>query len=143
MNNLKFGEIKIYRPTEENQNFKNTDEYLVENSLVYNGEEKSDLANLQIANQGGLIVIRFANKNLGNFTSNELEQIKHDGTLLEKIGLTNEQIKFKLTFDISIELKSEKKYKATVTLEMPTGNIITEGTTNHQINGNEIVFKRY
>ncbi len=65
------------------------------------------------------------------------------GTLLSKIGITNEQIKFNVSFDISVELKSEKKYKANVTIEMPAGDLLQEGTTNRQINGKDIIFKRY
>lgn len=136
------GEIQIYRPDSENLSFTNKEEYKVENEIQYKGAEKSDLNNLEIANQGGLIILRFVNENLGNYKTDE-EEIIHDGTLLSKIGLTNEDIQFKVSFDISIELNSGKKYKANVNIEMPIGNLIGEGTTNKQINGSEIVFKRY
>jgi len=63
--------------------------------------------------------------------------------LLGKTGITNEEIKFTVTFDISIELKSDINYKANISLEMPSGNLIQEGTTNYQVNGKDIVFKRY
>ena len=122
--------------------FTNKEEYKIENEIQYKGAEKSDLNNLKIANQGGLIILRFVNENLGNYKTDE-EEIIHDGTLLNKIGLTNEDIQFKVSFDISIELTSGKKYKANVNIEMPIGNLIGEGTTNTQINGNDIVFKRY
>jgi len=120
----------------------NNQEYKIEDKLEFIADEKSDLNNLKIANQGGLILIRYANENLGNYKSNE-EQIIHDGTLLGKAGITNEETKFKVTFDLSIELKSEKNFKATISLEMPGGNLIKEGTTNYEINGEDIVFKRY
>lgn len=136
------GEIKIYRPDSESLSFSNKEEYKVENEIEYKGSEKSDLNNLEIANQGGLIVIRYVNEDLGNYKTDE-EEIIHDGTLLSKIGLTNEEIQFRVSFDISIELNSGKKYKASVNIEMPNGNLVGEGTTNKQINGNEIVFKRY
>ena len=136
------GEIQIYRPDSESLSFTNKEEYKVENEIQYKGAEKSDLNNLEIANQGGLIILRFVNENLGNYKTDE-EEIIHDGTLLNKIGLTNEDIQFKVSFDISIELNSGKKYKANVNIEMPIGNLIGEGTTNKQINGSEIVFKRY
>lgn len=114
----------------------------MENEIEYKGSEKSDLNNLEIANQGGLIVLRYVNEDLGNYKTDE-EEIIHDGTLLSKIGLTNEEIQFRVSFDIAIELNSGRKYKANANIEMPTGNLIGEGTTNKQINGNEIVFKRY
>lgn len=138
----KKGKIKIYRPDSESLSFTNKEEYKVENEIEYKGAEKSDLNNLEIANQGGLIILRYVNEDLGNYKTDE-EEIIHDGTLLGKIGLTNEEIEFKVSFDISIELNSGKKYKANANIEMPTGNLIGEGTTNKQINGNEIVFKRY
>lgn len=136
------GEIKIYRPDSQNLSFTNKEEYKIENEIQYKGDEKSDLNNLKIANQGGLIILRFVNQDLGNYKTDE-DEIIHDGTLLNKIGLTNEEIQFKVSFDISIELTSGKKYKANVNIEMPIGNLIGEGTTNTQINGNDIVFKRY
>ena len=124
------------------KSFTNKEEYKVENEIQYKGAEKSDLNDLKIANQGGLIILRYVNEDLGNYKTDE-EEIIHDGTLLSKIGLTNEDIQFKASFDISIELNSGKKYKANVNIEMPIGNLIGEGTTNKQINGSEIVFKRY
>lgn len=136
------GEIKIYRPDSQNLNFTNKEEYKIEKEIEYKGAEKSDLNNLKVANQGGLIILRFVNQDLGNYKTDE-EEIIHDGTLLSKIGLTNEEIQFRVSFDISIELNSGKKYKASVNIEMPNGNLVGEGTTNKQINGNEIVFKRY
>lgn len=136
------GEIQIYRPDSESLSFTNKEEYKVENEIQYKGAEKSDLNDLKIANQGGLIILRYVNEDLGNYKTDE-EEIIHDGTLLSKIGLTNEDIQFKASFDISIELNSGKKYKANVNIEMPIGNLIGEGTTNKQINGSEIVFKRY
>lgn len=135
------GELNIYRPT--NNMYNNQNEYKIEERIEFIGDEKSDLENLKIANQGGLILLKFINSNIGTYTSNEDTEIRHDGTILEKIGCTNEDIKFNVTFDISIELKSGRNYKATVSLEMPKGNLIAEGTTSYQINKQEIVFKRY
>ncbi len=137
------GEVSTYRLNSETGVFTNSEEAKIEDKLEYIGSEKSDLKNLQIANQGGLILLRYVNENIGNYTSNEEVEIRHDGTLLGKVGITNEEIKFKVSFDLSIELKSGKKYKTNIILEMPTGNIIQEGTTNYQINSDNIVFKRY
>lgn len=142
----KKGEIVKYHPQSlENGVYDNKEEYKITEKLEYSGnEEKSDIKNLQISNQGGLIFLRIVNENLGNYSVNETEEIRHDGTLLEKIGMTDEEVSFSISFDLSIELKSEKKYKANVILEMPKGNLTKEGTTNYQIFGSEeLVFKRY
>lgn len=137
------GNINIYRTSNNNGIFNNKEEYKIENELIYLGDEASNLENLKIANQGGLILLRCVNENLGNYISNEDTEIRHDGTLLSKVGISNEEIEYSISFDISIELKSEKKFKTTLTLEMPKGNLIQEGTTNYQVNSDEIVFKRY
>lgn len=137
------GQISIYRPTNQNDIFNNQEQYKIEEKIEFIGNEVSELENLKIANQGGVILLRVVNTEVGTYTSDEAEEINHDGTLISKIGVSNEDIKFSVSFDISIKLKSSKQYKATITLKMPSGNLVEEGTTNHQINKNEIVFKRY
>ena len=62
---------------------------------------------------------------------------------LNSTGLTNEQLKATVTFDITIELISKKTYRASVTLELPIGDIINNQTTNLEITDlSNIVFKR-
>ena len=91
-----------------------------------------------------MILLRLVNEKLGNYISNEDKEIIHDGTLLGKAEITNEELNCTISFDLSIESKSGKKYKTRITLEMPKGNLIQEGTTNYQISGtDELVFKRY
>lgn len=121
------GEINLFRLTTENGMFNNKEEYKIQEELIYTGTETSNIENLEIANQGGLIPIRCINTNLGNYKSNEASEIRHDGMLLEKVGIKNEEIKFKISFDISIELKSEKRYKSNIELEMPKGNLVRRG----------------
>ena len=66
---------------------------------------------------------------------------KSIGSLLKKVGITQEEIEFKILFDISIELKSGKRFKTTIMLEVPNGDIVQEGITSYEINSNEIIFK--
>ena len=140
------GEIVIYSSQSlEDGVYYNEEEYRIKDKLEYIGnEEKSDLQNLQISNQGGLILLRIVNQNLGQYTSNQDTQIRHDGTLLGKIGITNEQLNSTVSFNLLIELKSGKRYKTKISLDIPKGNLIQEGTTNYEISGTEeLVFKRY
>lgn len=142
----KKGNIVFYGPQSyENGVYHNEETYEIKDKMELTGNEnQSDMKNLQISNQGGLILIRAVNTNLGQYTSDEQEEIRHDGTLIQKIGLTKEDVKFKISFDLSVELKSEKKYKTHIELELPNGNLVSEGITNHQITGVEnFVFKRY
>lgn len=137
--------IYTIRGSLENGVYYNKEEYKIKEKIEYIGnEEKSDIKNLQISNQGGLILLRVVNEDLGSYVSNEDKEIIHDGTLIGKLGVTNEELNFTISFDLSIESKSEKKFKTRITLEMPKGNLIQEGTTNYQIFGtDELVFKRY
>lgn len=143
INNPQNGETKIYRPSEnEKMIYENKNEYIVEDKLEYIGAENTNIKDLKIANQGGMIMLRFANINLGEYISND-DEIKHDGTILSKIDIKNEEIKFKMAFDITIKLKSEKEYKATIELDFPAGNVIEEGTSSYEKTSfKDVVFKR-
>ena len=138
------GEIVIYKPNSDSQTaFKCEEEYEVKDKLEFTGETEADVEKLQIANQGGMIIFRVANKNLHRYKSNDDKTIVHDGTLLAKANIKNEEIKFKISFDLTIELKSEKKYKGTITLELPEGNILKNGQESLEItNFDDVVFKR-
>lgn len=73
----------------------------------------------------------------------ESEEIKQDGTLLSKIGVTYEEIKFNVSFDITIELIDETKFTGTVTLDLPTGDITNFGVSNtEKTDFSDIIFKR-
>ncbi len=138
------GEIVVYKPDNESTtSYSCEEEFEVTESLEYIGATESNLENLQIGNQGGSIIFRVSNKNLYTYQSNDDKQIIHDGTLLAKANIKNEEIKCKISFDIIIELKSEKKYKGTVTLELPEGNIVKNGQESIEItNLDDVVFKR-
>ena len=61
------GEIVIYKPSkDESKKFEYIDEYIINDSLVYTGGEKTSLGDLQIANQGGVISVRYLLDNLRN-----------------------------------------------------------------------------
>ena len=141
------GEIKTYMPSSiGNRKFINSEEYIVNEKLEYKAGIKSDSKILEIGNQGGVVLIRFSNMNIGNLVSNEDKEIKHDGTLLNKIGINENDFKFKVNFDFIIEVKGIK-YKSNITLDFPNENIIEKGTTHREINitkedNKNIIFKR-
>ena len=134
--------VKLYKPNaqEENVIFKFNNEDMVQ-SLEYTGDVESDLKNLKIANQGGIIAFRCSNNNVTKYQSDE-EEINHS-QLLKKAGITEEDLKVKLTFHLTIILESGKEYQAEVKTELPTGNVIEEGSTSTEITDLEdVVFKR-
>lgn len=137
------GQIKTFMPNStEGRPFVYKDEYIIEDKLEYQGGKSTNPATLEIGNQGGYALIRFANMGVGEFTSNEDSEIKHDGTLISKVGTTEEEIKFTVNFDLTIKV-AEIKYRANITLNLPCDNICEKGRTTQEITDlNNVVFKR-
>ncbi len=141
---LDIGQKKLYKPEVdvESKLFKNVEENEVKD-IIYQGSLNSDIKNLKISNQGGLVVFRYSTMNIGNYVSNEDEQIDHVD-LLKNININNDDLKFKLNFDVSIILKSTKKYIANISLDLPINNIVEEGVQSLEITDlNNVVFKRF
>ena len=137
------GTIKTYMPNSlEGKRFKYSDEYLVEGELNYKGASKSDEKNLEIGNQGGNFSFSFCNTKLGTYESNEETEIKHDASLIEKMGKSEEDLKFKVSFDICIELE-KKKYKTTIELDLPCEKLLSQGKSTKVIEDtSQFIFKR-
>lgn len=139
----KIGEIKTYIPnSSDGRLFSYSDEYILNDSkLTFKGGAKSNSKTLEIGNQGGTAVIRFANTQIGQYISNEDQEIKHDGSLLQKVGVQNEDVSFKVSFDVVINLKN-KSYISNVILDLPCeNNLIEQGTCSKEIT-DKFVFKR-
>lgn len=137
------GNIELYRAAnEEKQLFNYEQEYQIKEKVEYIGDLSSDLKNLKISNQGNALILRAINKTGKKYTSNEKE-FEHNGKLLEKVGISYEQIKSKISFDLVIGLESGIAFRATIKLELPVGNIIQEGASSLEIKDmKNIVFKR-
>ena len=134
--------IKIYKPSSQAENliFKNSDENIVE-SIEYVGDVETNLTNLKISNQGGIIAFRCSNNNLAEYKSDD-EIINHQ-ELLKKCGIINDDLKFKIYFDLIINLESGKEYKTTINLDLPVDNVVESGTTSIEItNLTDFIFKR-
>ncbi len=136
------GERGIYRPKNTGTKIlKNSEEYKVD-KIEYTGEVESDIKNLKISNQGGILVFRYANTNIGTYTSDTDKEINHN-ELLKKANIKLEDLQAKISFDIIIKLNSGKSFKAKANLNTPSGNIVEEGTANIEITDlSDIVFKR-
>lgn len=137
------GKITIYRPSQdEGKIYEYKEEYTIENSITYAGAEFTNAKRLEIANQGGILLLRMTNKDLGKYSSND-ETVTHNGTILAKAGLKYEDIKCKVNFDIIIELASGIKFAGNITIDLPSGNILTDGTSEYEkTDFKDIVFKR-
>ncbi len=139
----KIGTVQVYMPNSlEGRLFSYAEEYIVSgNKLTYRGANKSNTKTLEIGNQGGTALIRFSNAKVGDYVSNEEEEMEHDGRLLSKTKATLEELNFKVTFDFVIHLKNAS-YVAPISLELPCqGNLIEKGTTSTEITDG-FIFKR-
>lgn len=139
----KIGQLKLLKPDSNVESiiFKNTSENEV-NNIEFIGSVNSSIKDLKISNQGGLVVFRYAINDLGNYTSNDEEEINHS-ELLKKLSIDNDDLKFKVSFDIYLTLNSGKKYKSNMFLEFPVDDIVNKGTQSiENIDLQDIVFKR-
>lgn len=137
------GEIKIYKPSQnENAITKNVDENIA-SEIVFVGDSSTNIRNLKISNQGGVIAFRCANINVGNFISNDEESLEYKN-LLTKLNVDETDLKARICFDIIIELNSGKKYKAeSVEVILPVDGIKEKGTTSLELTDlDTIIFKR-
>ncbi len=149
INNIKIeeapkkGNIVVYRPTQkEDIIYENKDEYKMENEIIFVGSEATNAKNLEISNQGGRIMLRFCNNEIGKYTSND-EIISHDGTMLSKIDTTYEEIKCKISFDITIELVSGTKFTGNLKIDLPVGDIVNAGKCMQETKDfKNVIFKR-
>ncbi len=137
------GEIKAYMPNSvEGRLYNYNEEYTIDEKLTYRGGEKSNPQTLEIGAQGGSALIRFSNVNLGTYTSDKDKEIVHDGTLLKKLDIQSEEIKFEVSFDFIIEVTNHC-YKANIKMELPYGDIMENGTESFEkVDTSDVVFKR-
>ena len=138
----KKGIVNIYKPNslEGARTFINNDENIAQ-AIEYSGALESDIKNLKISNQGGLIVFRYANDKISEYISND-EVINHI-ELLKKSNITEQDLKAKITFDLTIKIESGKEYKANISLDMPVQGVVEQGTTSNEITDLKgIIFKR-
>ena len=137
------GTLKTYMPNSEAGRIYTYDEqFLVEEKLEYKGSSGSNASNLEIGSKGGQVLIRFSNSSIGNYTSDKDKEIVHNNTLLKKIKAINEEIKFSITCDFTIET-TKAKYQAEIALELPTGNLDEEENCYlEKTDMKDIIFKR-
>ena len=138
------GKLKVLRPTGELSNLYSLSQqdYLKEN-ITYLGGALDDMKALEIANTGGVLGFRIAVTDLGSYVSNENTEISYDGKLLSNLGLTENEIKSEISFDIIIETNENVKYKANMNLNTPVEGVIENGSSSIEITDfSNLIFKR-
>lgn len=141
--NKKEKNINIYMPSSiEEKLFLYDKNFKVENNLTYKGSSQDNQKNLEIGNQGGRILFRIVNQNVGEYVSNDEVDISYDGTLLKNIGVSDKDIEFSISFDVVIETNIAK-YRGKINIDLPCGNILEEGVCNiKKTDFKDVAFKR-
>lgn len=137
------GKIQVYMPNSVDEElYKYINDYLVGMSLTYKGAASDNKKALEIGNQGGCICFSFANVGIGNYKSNEGEQIEQGAGILEKMEVSDENLKFKVSFDVIIDIGT-KAYKGTVVLDLPVEGLVGNKETHREITDfSDVIFKR-
>ena len=136
------GTINLYKPnvSESGNMFKNSEENKIE-TVSYTGDMESNMQQLKIANQGGIIAFRYANDNVAELLSND-DEINHN-QLLKKANVQEKDLKATLSFDITIRIQSGKEYKASLSFDLPVEGVVENGTSSIEITDFEnVIFKR-
>ena len=135
------GEITVYKPsTNEVKTFETKDEFRV-SEITYEGDQKNDIQNLKISNQGGRIAFRLANNKLGSYVSNEEDELNYSN-LLQKLGLTDNDLSSKITYNMEIILTNGKRFNTSIETWIPVEGIVSQGRTSKEIENIDLVYKR-
>lgn len=71
----------------------------------------------------------------------DVKEIRYDGTLLNRVSVKPEELKFKISFNLNIIDIQGSISTAKITLEMPNKNIISEGKVVEKIDPKKFAFK--
>ena len=97
----------------------------------------------EISQNGGMIAFRISNQDLAEYISNEEADLQYDGTLLQKAGITEQDIKIAASMDIIIEISKKEKYKGTLTLELPIEDFNEKSILGiEKTDLSDVIFKR-
>ena len=136
------GVAKFYHPemTEVDTMFKNSAENET-NSIEYVGDIQSDLKNMKISNQGGIVAFRYGIQDITIYETNENEIQRSQ--LLSKAQINVESIKSRLKFDLNILLDSGKMFQTTISLDLPIDDVVSSGITSKEFTDmDNYIFKR-
>lgn len=138
------GKLVAYMPNSlEGEQYNYTDDFIITDSLTYRGSDENNFKDLQIARTGGNIGFSLANKEIGKYSSGEDTEINYNGTMLSKLGIKDEDVKSKVSFDIILELEDGKKYLGNVTLDINCDQLVENGIAQNEITDfSNVIFKR-
>lgn len=143
LENVKLGKIQVYMPNSLDDGlYKYTNDYLVGATLTYTGASSDNKKNLEIGNKGGCVFISFANVGIGEYKSNDDQEIIQGASILKKMNVSDEDLKFKVSFDLVIEAQ-DKTYKTNIVMDLPIEDLDGENEKGKEITDlNKLIYKR-
>lgn len=139
------GNIKILLPSSNDikTNYLESTEDYFGKDFEYTGSQSENMANRQICQDGGIIAFRISNQEIGEYISNEGEEIQYNGSLLTIAGIEEEQLQFSIEMDLNIETTNDKKYTGQINLDLPAESFENSGVVDKEITDcSNIIFKR-
>ena len=138
------GNLKAYMPNSlDGKKYNYIDDFLIKDSLTYRGADQNNFQNLQISKNGGNIGFSLANTEIGKYSSGEDTEVIYNGKMLSKLGIKDEDVKSKVSFDIIIELEDEKVYSGNIVLNINCDKLVENGITQSEVTDfNNVIFKR-
>ncbi len=143
--NKEIGQTKLFIPTSNDikTNFKNSTEDYSKKGIEYTVNNVDNMEKQEISQNGGMIAFRISNQDLAEYISNEEADLQYDGTLLQKAGITEQDIKITASMDIIIEISKKEKYKGTLTLELPIEDFNEKSILGiEKTDLSDVIFKR-
>ncbi len=139
------GNKKILSPTGDlgATLYSNSEENYKDSEIVFDGAATDDLKSRQIGNMGGTIAFRYELENIGKFKGNDETEIKYDASILQKVGLSVENLNTEISFDVLIRTSKNVVYKGNINLQTPVGNLNENASGEKVIEDfSNVVFKR-
>ena len=138
------GEPKFYHPIDDKDLiFIYNDENIINDEIVFNVSDNSNLKKLSISQDRGIVAFSYCSTNIATYSSNDDTEITYDGKLLNKVNISEAEVKSELSFDLIVEMQSNKKYKTTINLQLPLDNFTRDGIIQHEITDfSNLIFKR-
>jgi len=134
------GNVQIYRQHDIGK-YLYTEEYIVTDRLEYIGSAATNISEMKINNQGGLIGFSVVIKELGQYFFETEGIFSMDGTLLGRVDVSLEDITLTIYFDIIIEIGSGNSFRTEYRIELPVGNILEDGMSQVEMTDN-MIFRR-
>lgn len=137
----KYGTTNLYKPAEKGL-FEEKQENIISDRINYSGAKEGNINNLEIGNQGGLILFRSVSEKIADYKSNE-QEVTYTGKILKNSAIKKEDLQYSISFDIIIETGSKVKYKANMILDFPVGDLFNNDNTSiEKTDFSDIIFKR-